>query len=106
MSDEPIKTEEKRNPDGTFAPGTSGGPGRPKGQSMKEYWREKFYAMTPEQKEAFAERVGANELWRMAEGNPKQDTDITTAGRPIIMLAPEVVDKNAINTEPVNDSQG
>lgn len=37
---EPIKTEENRNPDGTFAKGNPGGPGRPPKKSFRDYFSE------------------------------------------------------------------
>lgn len=77
IMEEPIKTEEKRNSDGTFAIGTKGGPGRPKGQSLKEYWRQRFYNMTDDEKEEFTKSVGKEALWRMAEGNPKNDVELS-----------------------------
>ncbi len=76
MEQEPIKTEEKRNPNGTFAPGTAPGPGRPKGQTLKEYWRERFQNMTDEEKIEFTGKVGNDLIWKMAEGNPKNDVDL------------------------------
>ena len=87
----------KRNENGTFAEGTAPGPGRPKGESLKEYWRRKFYSMTEEEKEEFSKKVGFETIWRMAEGNPKQDNDITSGGKPIVVLSPEIVEKNNIN---------
>lgn len=44
--------------------------GRPKGQSLKEYARDKFATMTPEEKETFLGTIGKYEQWKMAEGNP------------------------------------
>lgn len=73
----------KRDEKGRLVKGTPPGPGRPKGQSLKEYWRMKFQEMTPEEKEAFSQKVGLDTIWRMAEGNPhstideKQDITIT-----------------------------
>lgn len=60
----------KRDEKGRLVKGTAPGPGRPKGQSLKEYWKQKFYQMTAEEKEAFSEKVGLDTIWRMAEGNP------------------------------------
>ena len=84
--DEPIQTEEIRNPDGTFKVGNPGGPGRPKGESLKEYWKRKFYAMTDEEKEEFSKKVGFEMIWKMGEGMPKQDTDHKVQGEMIIMF--------------------
>lgn len=95
----PIITEENRNADGTFKEGNPGGPGRPKGESLKEYWRRKFYSMTEEEKEEFSKKVGFEMIWKMGEGMPRQDTDITTAGKPIIMISPEVAAKNQIHED-------
>lgn len=44
--------------------------GRPKGQSLKEYARDKFAKMTEEEKEKFLAKIGVYEQWKMAEGNP------------------------------------
>lgn len=60
----------KRDSKGKFLKGKIGGPGRPPGQTLKEFWRMKFQAMTPEEKEAFSEKVGLETIWKMAEGNP------------------------------------
>mgnify|MGYP003443656021 CR=1 FL=1 len=83
--------------------GQSGNPaGRPKGKTMKEWAREYLERMTDEERDAWLEGIPKEVVWKMSEGNPKQDTDITTAGKPIIMISPEVAQKNAINplTEP------
>ena len=75
----PVKQEIKRNPDGTFPKGVSGNMnGRPKGQSLKEYWRTKFSEMTPEEKEEFSKTVGLETIWRMAEGNPHSTEETKT----------------------------
>lgn len=61
-----------------FKPGISGNPkGRPPGQSLKEYWRKKFAEMSDEEKEIFTKRVGNEMIWKMAEGNPHNDLDLT-----------------------------
>ena len=81
----------KRNSKGQLLPGNTANPnGRPKGQSLKEYEREKFSKMTEEQKEVFLKTISPELRYRMAEGNPKQDTDITSAGEPIgVVQIPE-----------------
>ena len=80
-----------RDARGKLLPGNSGNlKGRPKGQSLKEYEREKFSKMTEEQKEIFLDTISPELRYRMAEGNPKQDTDITSAGEPIgVVQIPE-----------------
>jgi len=70
----PDNQGKNRNPDGTFKKGMSGNlKGRPKGQSLKEYDRERFSRMTDEEKEAFLSKVNPGLRYRMAEGNPKKD---------------------------------
>lgn len=68
---EPEQQEIIRNPDGTFPKGVSGNPaGRPKGETLKEYWRRRFKEMTDEEKAEFTKKVGLDTVWKMAEGNP------------------------------------
>ena len=81
-----FNTEKIRNPDGTFAEGTAPGPGRPKGKTLKEWARDKLMGMTEEQREEFIKSLSKDTFWRMAEGNPHQTTDITSAGKPIPIL--------------------
>jgi hypothetical protein len=74
MSETLDKQEINRNPDGTFPKGVSGNlNGRPKGQTLKEYWRQRFADMTDEEKAEFTAKVTPEQIWKMAEGNPKQD---------------------------------
>lgn len=83
-----------------FVKGQSGNPGgRPKGaKSLKTFAREYLEMLPDEEKLEFMKALPEELVFRMAEGNPKQDTDITTAGRPIIQMPPEVIAKNEINT--------
>ena len=63
--------------------------GRPKG-GLKDYDRQRFLNMTEEEKDEFLKTISPELRYRMAEGNPKQDTDITSAGEPIgVVQIPE-----------------
>ena len=85
--EEPNKAEFNRQPDGTFGPGNLANPeGRPKGKTLKEWARDKLMGMTEEQREEFIKSLSKDTFWRMAEGNPHQTTDITSAGKPIPIL--------------------
>ena len=63
--------------------GQSGNPsGRPK-NTLKQYVAMKLNDMTPQEKEDFLKDVSKELQWKMAEGNPKQDTDVTSGGEKI-----------------------
>ena len=71
-----LKAKIKRDKRGYFLKGNPPGPGRPSGQTLKEYWQQKFRDMTDKEKEKFTNEVGAEAIWRMAEGNPHQSGDV------------------------------
>jgi len=87
MEIEPKKTEVKRNPDGTFAEGTAPGPGRNTGQTLKSYIAQKLRNMSAEEKEKWLEehKISGIDKWKMAEGNPASETDITTQGEKLVI---------------------
>lgn len=66
-----------------FVKGQSGNPsGRPKGaKSLKTFAREYLETLPPEEKLEFLKCLPEELVFRMAEGNPRQDTDITSGGK-------------------------
>lgn len=74
----PNKTEDKpnwRDERGFFLPGNPGGPGRPKGKTLKEWVREKLSELEEPERIAFLKGIPRDVIWRMAEGNPKTDME-------------------------------
>jgi len=51
--------------------------GRPKGKTMKEYAREYLARMTDEERDEWLEGLDKEIIWKMSEGNPKQDTEVS-----------------------------
>lgn len=63
--------------------------GRPKGKTMKEYARQYLERMTDEERDEWLEGLPKEIIWKMSEGNPKQDADITSNGKEIATISPE-----------------
>jgi hypothetical protein len=58
--------------------GQSGNPsGRTKGKTMKEYARELLACQTEDERQEFMHGLPKEVIWKMAEGNPKQDTEVS-----------------------------
>ena len=51
--------------------------GRPKGKSLKEYSREMLAKMTDDERQEFMDGLPKEAIWRMAEGNPMQGTELS-----------------------------
>ena len=62
--------------------------GRPPGKTMKEYAREYLSKMNDEERDEWLDGLNKDIVWRMAEGQPKQDTNIdaTISGPGILRL--------------------
>lgn len=73
--------------------------GRPKGKTLKEFAREYLMSLPDDEKIEYLASLPTEIVWKMAEGNPENKTDITSAGQPIIQVAEAIVNKNEKTTE-------
>ncbi len=79
-----------------FKPGDRANPhGRPKGSiSLKEYARKYLMEMTEDEKIDFMKGLDKVDIWKLAEGNPASNVDLTSKGLPILQVSQEILDKN------------
>jgi len=63
------------------------------GGGLKAYDRHKFNKMSDEEKDAFLDTLSSEVRYKMAEGNPANNTDITSGGEPLILPA-TLINKN------------
>lgn len=88
-----------------YKKGQSGNPGgRPVGRKSLKMWvKERLESMTDEEREEFIVGMPKENIWKMGEGNPKQDTDMNASIKIINVTVPDPVAKafniNATNTE-------
>lgn len=70
-----------------FQKGNNANPnGRPKGKSLKEFAREFLMALPDEEKATYLSTLPEDMVWKMAEGNPKQDMETEVKGNLIVQL--------------------
>ncbi len=65
-----------RQENGRFAAGTAPGPGRPKGQSLKEFARQYLMDLPEKDKREYLAAIPKEMVWRMSEGNPAQEQEL------------------------------
>ena len=95
--------EQTNNRPWLYKKGQSGNPGgRPKGsKSLKTYLKERFETMTDEEREEFFDGMNKFDLFKMAEGSPATNTDITSGGEKIVILPAALIEKaNESNSTP------
>lgn len=92
--EETENSDEKQYKPWLFKKGQSGNPkGKPKGTfSLKTYAKKYLQEMTDEEKIEFMEGLPKEVIWKMAEGNPKQDTDVTTNGESLNTALVQFID--------------
>lgn len=75
--------------------GVSGNPkGRKPGKSLKTFAREYLESLPDNEKVEYLASLPMELVWRMAEGNPKNESDVKSDGKPIPIL--NVISKDVI----------
>ena len=86
--------------------GQSGNPnGRPKGKKLKEFAREYLETLPDDEKLIYLATLPTEIVWKMAEGNPANATDLTSKGEKLIVIPPELITKNDTNPITKPDSE-
>ena len=74
----PDKQESNRDEKGRFKAGFSGNlKGRKPGKSLKEFTRDYLSKLNDEEKDKWLEGLSKDIVWRMAEGQPKTDLELS-----------------------------
>lgn len=85
--DETDVSEKKQDKPWLFKKGQSGNPaGRPKGsRTLKSRVQEYLMSLNDEEFAEYLDGINKLDIWKMGEGNPKQDADITSGGKSIVI---------------------
>jgi hypothetical protein len=67
--------------------------GRPKGKTLKEWTREYLQCMSDEERENFMDGLPKELIWKMGEGNPSTNTDITVKDATVSSELKEKIDQ-------------
>jgi hypothetical protein len=78
--------------------GQSGNPGgRKKGsKSMKTWVKEMLETMDDDKRQEFLEGISKEVIWKMGEGAPQTNTDVTTQGEKINESTSELITKSKL----------
>ena len=89
--------------------GQSGNPnGRPKGKTLKEFAREYLMGLPDDEKVEYLASLPTDIVWKMAEGNPENKSDVTSNGESInFVLNNDLTERDEIpqNTENCSPKQ-
>lgn len=65
--------------------------GRPKGKTLKEFAREYLQTLPEDEKVEYLASLPTDIVWKMAEGNPENKTDVTSGGEKVNVVSPELL---------------
>lgn len=71
--------------------------GRPPEKTLKEYTRAYLANMTDDERLEYLKTLDTDLIWKMAEGNPANNTDITSGGKPIQQITGMIIQKEDDN---------
>lgn len=86
-----------------FKKGQSGNPsGRKVGKSLKEYAKEMLGSMDAEERQEFLHGLPKETIWKLAEGNPANNVDLTSSGKELKAIT--IVKNYGINDRPSTET--